>query len=272
MTTAQQLIITTTGSATTAPAAAAMINTNFAALMGTSGVGAYNIFYLPPGTGAVPRTLASSVSQLVTSVVDYGADGSGATDSYPAFLAAYTYMLTTGGGNLFVPAGTYRLNSTLVMTGAFINLVGEGPGSLILNGQTNAPAIQLGNGTQRYYKIDVSNLGFGQVSGVVPVAGNCGLYVNEIGQSRFYNIYVSNYPTGLYQGIIFNNVSQVQYHDNQVEGCLNTGVYWKGGSLDIYMNGSRSDANGSNGWQIEDSQAYTRLTARGTTTLGTRGT
>jgi len=210
--------------------------------------------YLPFGTGALPRSIASSIAQLATSVIDYGADPTGLTDSYPAFLAAYNYTVSTGGGNLFVPAGSYRLNSTLVMISSFVNLVGEGPGSLIINGQTNAPAIQLGNGGARIYKMDVRNLGFGQAAGVTAVAGNCGLLANIVGQCRLFDLYVANAPAALYQGIVLNNATQTIFHANQVYNLLNTGIYLKGNCVDFYASDSHSDSNGAAGWQIEDCQ------------------
>lgn len=215
-----------------------------------SGFGTYN----PPGVGAVSRTYAAAIAQLVTSVIDYGADPTGLTNSYPAFLAAYNYAVFTGGGNIFVPVGNYRLNSTLVMTSSFVNLLGEGPGSLIINGQTNAPAIQLGNGGARIFKIDVRNIGFGQAAGVTAVAGNCGLLANGIGQCRIDDLFVANSPQALYQGIVLNNATQIIFHANQVYNCLNTGIYLKGNCIDFYATDSHSDGNGQNGWQIEDCQ------------------
>lgn len=62
---------------------------------------------------------------------DYGATGNGVTDDTTAVQAAIT-ALQTGGGTLFVPAGTYLLSSALTCTGT-VNILGAGPGVSILH-------------------------------------------------------------------------------------------------------------------------------------------
>lgn len=56
------------------------------------------------GTRAVGR------GELVVSVKDFGAKGDNSTDDLPAFNAAFAELVARGGGELYIPAGKYRLS------------------------------------------------------------------------------------------------------------------------------------------------------------------
>jgi len=59
--------------------------------------------------GSTDRTALSKFSDVV-SVLDFGADNTGVSDSYAAFTAAWAYIKTLG-GVLLIPPGTYLLNT-----------------------------------------------------------------------------------------------------------------------------------------------------------------
>jgi len=67
---------------------------------------AENVSYLPSGTGAVATNVQSKLRESV-SVLDFGADPTGATNSTDAFVAASAYINAQGGGKLVIPKGTY---------------------------------------------------------------------------------------------------------------------------------------------------------------------
>ena len=67
--------------------------------------------YTPAGTGAVVSTVQTKLRESV-SVKDYGAVGDGVTDDTAAIQAAITYLQSIG-GYLLVPAGTYKVTSSL---------------------------------------------------------------------------------------------------------------------------------------------------------------
>jgi hypothetical protein len=71
------------------------------------------VTYDPPFTGAVTSgyTAEDKFSQFV-SVMDFGAVGDGAVDDTAAFNLAVNYLVSVGGGTLYVPQGTYLLNGT----------------------------------------------------------------------------------------------------------------------------------------------------------------
>ena len=64
-----------------------------------------NQYFLQAGAGAVVRTAQAKMRETV-SVLDFGADSTGATDCSTEVAAAYTYAKSTG-GELYFPPGTY---------------------------------------------------------------------------------------------------------------------------------------------------------------------
>jgi hypothetical protein len=88
-----------------------------------SSVGSSLIGFIQSGTGAVARFVQDKLRENV-SVIDFGADPSGISDSTSAFQAAITYGQTTG-YPIRIPAGTYKITSTLNVT-ASLTLVGDG--------------------------------------------------------------------------------------------------------------------------------------------------
>lgn len=75
---------------------------------------AAQVTYTPSWTGAVARTLASRLEDRV-SVLDFGADPTGVDDSTAAIQAAIDAVYAAGGGEIWVPAGTYKTSSTIYL-------------------------------------------------------------------------------------------------------------------------------------------------------------
>ncbi len=87
----------------------------------------------------------SNIADLITAgpwadVRAYGADPTGVNDSSTAFNNAGT----SGVGTVFVPKGTYRLNSGVSFSG--VNVIMEGPGIVTLNYYGTGPAITFNSG------------------------------------------------------------------------------------------------------------------------------
>jgi hypothetical protein len=89
------------------------------------------------GSGAVPRTLQSKLSES-PSIVDFGADPTGVADSYSAITSAIVAANALGGRTVLIPAGTYNTSNTLVMR-AGVSLKGDG-GTISVIRNTNATA------------------------------------------------------------------------------------------------------------------------------------
>jgi parallel beta-helix repeat protein len=72
-----------------------------------SSTGSANVGYTPAGTGAVATTVQAKLRQYV-SVKDFGATGDGSTDD-----AAAVQLALNVAGNIYFPAGTYSIGTTL---------------------------------------------------------------------------------------------------------------------------------------------------------------
>ena len=151
--------VTDTAAAGIASTLASLASTGGAALIGTStgytaqvelnnrptsatlaaSGGSALVGFLQAGTGASTRTVQAKLRERV-SVLDFGADPTGVADSATAFGAARDYLATSSdyrGGIIYVPKGTYKLNSSWAFTpyvaGQVFNLEIEGDGPLATN-------------------------------------------------------------------------------------------------------------------------------------------
>jgi hypothetical protein len=207
------------------------------------------------------RTLENRFADVVN-VKDFGAKGDGTTDDTAAIQAAVNSLSLTG-GTVFFPTGKFLVNSTVTISVRGISLVGNGFGSggtWIVNGTTNAPAIQFGSGT-RIYSNAISKMVFGQKAGVTAVSGNCGVYVNSCSGLSVSQIQTFMYPSSLYDGIVLNNTFQSRLDSLELQNSLNSGIKILNG-IDIFVSNSRCDAN-AYGWVLVDSQGcyFTNCTA-----------
>jgi hypothetical protein len=107
---------------------------------------AVEVSFLQAGTGAVVRSAQSKLRDTV-SVKDFGAVGDGVADDTVAIQAAIN---AANGRTLYLPAGTYRLNSGLsyVTSGSSVftkglALIGDGPDATVLDFRGSTQAINI---------------------------------------------------------------------------------------------------------------------------------
>ncbi len=261
----QQLIQTTpsnTGFGSSPKAAFDICNANFSDLYGSipgSG-GAASIVYNPPFTSSVPETISAKLAQTV-SVLDFGADPAGVADSTAAINLAIAWVHAAGGGSILYPPGSYLVGSA----GVFVNYVFGSithvgvsrEGAVIVNGSTNQPAIQCGDGSTQIFGGGIKNIRFTQKASVAAVTGNAAFVYSLVGQFSIENVFVSNALGAPFRGAQFTGTasgcSQFVIYNLQVQGCLSDGITNIGG-VDVYATDSRSDANGGSGWQLNASQ------------------
>jgi hypothetical protein len=92
----------------------------FATLAQLAASGGSNLIgFLQAGTGAVATTVQTKLRESV-SVLDFGADATGVTDSRAAFQAAVTAVIAAGRGTVYVPEGTYLING-VASSDSFLN-------------------------------------------------------------------------------------------------------------------------------------------------------
>lgn len=109
----------TTFTMTSAPPVNSVILVRYAEYLPPSSGDSAGIRYIPAGTGAVNTNVQAKLRESV-SVLDFGADPTGSIDSHDAFDNA----IKTG-GRVYVPPGTYLINSPIVLTNSF-ELIGSG--------------------------------------------------------------------------------------------------------------------------------------------------
>ena len=83
------------------------------ASFGSPSIWASNVYYNEQGTGAVTRTLESKLQETI-SVLDFGADPTGTSDSTTAITNALNYSISLG-KSLYFPAGVYN-HTTITIT------------------------------------------------------------------------------------------------------------------------------------------------------------
>jgi hypothetical protein len=129
----------------------------------TVGVDATTDIFTQSGTGAVPRSVNDKLRDVV-SVKDFGAVGDGAADDS---IPIQNAINAAAGRPVFIPAGTYRLNSQLnwVTTSSQVftpglNLIGEGPDKTILDTRVSSgSAINIDTSTTLKFQLYVSIAG-----------------------------------------------------------------------------------------------------------------
>ena len=133
-------------------------------ITGINGTGitsnASNVTYDPAGTGAVATTAQAKMREWV-SVIDFGADPTGAADSTSAFTLAIATQKV-----VVVPNGTYKINSPVALEAspaAGLTLVGQGGNHFNVNG-AGPVVIDLTSNTQYFialgYSPNISGLTF----------------------------------------------------------------------------------------------------------------
>jgi len=94
-----------------------------------SGLSSSAVSFIQSGGGAVTTTAQSKLREIV-SVKDFGAVGNAVADDTAAIQAALNYVASRPiGGVVYIPAGYYKVSSTLTIPAARISIVGE-PGSV----------------------------------------------------------------------------------------------------------------------------------------------
>jgi hypothetical protein len=166
-----------------------------------------NQYFLQAGSGAVQRTVQSKLRDVV-SVLDFGADPTGGTDSTLAFQNALGSYATRR--RVYVPAGTYLITNTLNM-GIYKELIGEAPGTVILRFNSSDSECISGDGFSSIENLRLENITSPlgtktAVSSYTPTTSNGwrnGMVRNVEIVDFYYGIGSSQ---GLVQGLMFQNV------------------------------------------------------------------
>ena len=206
------------------------ISVKVPALNLTASTGSTLVGTIQSGTGAVSRTVQSKLRESI-SVKDFGAVGDGVADDTAAIQAALNQGQTNN-STVFVPAGIYKITSTLNITDG-IFFTGENMASTTINivSATNIPAIKV------YTSPSIGKTIFGGgVSNLhITCNGNCdgilisALYPYPITRAIYENIRINNTVIG-FKGIgdTANIVYMNIFRNIIVEGSSAYGFYANG--------------------------------------------
>ena len=135
---------------------------------------ASGVVYDPAGTGAVATTVQAKLRESV-SVLDFGADSTGATDSGAAIRSAVA-AVTTNGGSVYFPPGTYKVaaaggdtSNTAIYVPSNVRIVGASQvGTKIVPGANNVVCFRVQglNGGIENLQIDNVDTVYSNVSGI----------------------------------------------------------------------------------------------------------
>jgi hypothetical protein len=166
------------------------------------------------GTGAIRRTVENKLKDTV-SVKDFGAVGDGIADDTAAIQAAINAAYS-----VFLPSGTYRITSPLVIpTGTTgMTLRGAGRGRTIIKNEGTGIAIQsVGNGSTGNWNITISDLTVRGQAGTT-----IGIFFDLTYHSQIERVEVSNHGgTGiLVRRGFYNDITSPWIHQNGEHGIL----------------------------------------------------
>jgi len=99
------------------------------------------ITWNPGILGGIPEVVEKA------NVKDFGAQGNGSSDDAQAFKDAINAAKNAGGGAVLIPAGTYRINSTISLSSNVV-LRGEGYDKTHLDINTSGDAISISGGSK----------------------------------------------------------------------------------------------------------------------------
>ena len=172
--------------------AALQFNGTDVAVFDADGLQSAGVSFVQSGTGAVSRTAQDKMREFV-SVKDFGAVGDGVTDDTAAIQAAINAAV---GKPIFVPAGTYKITTTLIYNTSGMGLVeglkliGEGKRKTVFNNNTGGVAVQVTAGTSAsdfQYCVDLSEFSIANPLGT----GTKGVLLDSCFKSRV-NVRVVN--------------------------------------------------------------------------------
>ena len=173
----------------------------------------------------------SMITGSPVNVLDFGADPTGSTDSTTAFTNAQ------GSGNVevYIPAGTYKLNGLRIFNG--VRLVGAGKNAVTINQSVaETPAINCTSDitTNQLKNIELSGFTvYGATSATVAAVLVAAYGAYAIWNSTFDFSAKNTYRALEVQGPDANNVFQCKF-TVQSEGTSNTAVLVNGGLYSLY--------------------------------------
>jgi hypothetical protein len=230
---------TTTGTVTIQPTTAGGIyNFNVPATAGSAGQ-----MLTSQGGGSVPMTWTTALVTQATAgsvhtgsypiwkdttgatvidgrgminVLAFGADPTGVASSDTAFANVIT-TIGSNGGTIYIPAGTYKLTTTWLVTGSNITVMGDGPNSIILQSLTTVDAIVNSGSNNRFTNLQIK----------YPSLASAGYGLNNSGSGTlFSNVYDNIHIVNAFNAIRSHNENVAFYTNIFASSVVNVGFFF----------------------------------------------
>lgn len=187
--------------------------------------------------------------EIVYDVKAYGAVGDGSTDDTTAIQSALTAAATAGGGQVFLPIGTYIVSNLTI--DSYVVLVGAGYGSILKAKAASTGAILALTAPTTTAQIGIRDLAIngnyvGTMIGIK--LDNTGSSTSSDSRHRISNVLVSNmggdgiYGTG--------NLREIFVTDVRVYFCLGNGFNIQASWTDSRFTNCSTGANAGHGFNI----------------------
>lgn len=192
----------------------------------------------------------------VINIAQFGVDLTGTSDISAILNGLFTTIAASGKQwTIKFPCGSYLIQSApAVLLASNVTLEGESSTCVrIINGQTNAPAIQLGNNITNYFNNKVKGFNFVGKSGVVGVAGQVGLVTYRQNLFKMEDLYSNAFPAALYDVFYMEKNNQFFGLNIVAQGALHNGItcFDAGG---WHAEGVLSQSNANNGFEFRSCQ------------------
>ena len=192
--------------------------------------------YSQGATGSVNRPINKKLGESV-SVLDFGADATGVADSAAAFNAAI--MAVGYGGSVFVPTGTYTLNSKVTIpvfsnAQSGITIYGEHTGSIIRGGATVTSLFEVTGANTTIFGLDFANTGSYATNAILVTISSSNaslsaqIYQNSI-VGFTYGIKASGQNYNIYDNYFQNNTYHIYFSNDGRNSAINNN-YMLGGN------------------------------------------
>ena len=206
--------------------------------------------------GTVNRPIDLKLGEFI-SVKDFGAVGDGTTNDAAAFTAAFAAIVATGKkGVVYVPAGTYKINSSLTVDISFVSIFGESA-TLNFSSLTSGAALVINSTVSPPYANAITSISGLQLIGNSKAGSVKGIqYTSSTGVAHFSvdNCSINNFGVGE----SFESNSYLISHKNtdvwactvgvqNLTGFTNNGENISYVGCTIFNNGTNVVQNNSNG-------------------------
>ncbi|MGD8373447.1 MAG: glycosyl hydrolase family 28-related protein [Candidatus Woesebacteria bacterium] len=184
--------------------------------------GTLDAYYQKPSSGIPQSDLASGVQTLLTPTINaksYGAKGDGSTDDTSALQSAID-AISTSGGKVVIPAGTYVVSSTLTIDKDATIITGVGPSTIIrvASGALDIDVFKIGNGSTTRAHCAIQNM---RINADGQKTAGRGIYLTKCFKIWLQNLLIEKQ----YRSLQFSNTTEVWLDSTDVRDTKEHGLY-----------------------------------------------